>query len=438
MKSKPVLVLFYFSLVICSFFTSSNALLAQELADTRWRVLTQSNDLIGYFDFGLDDTLRFSADNIAFSNLGTYEENGTDLTILDYSGGDCGSIPLPGNYSFEILNNLLQFTLVDDPCASRALTFVVGTWIGLNSGGLGFASTINLNDLTEEDGIIINGVNPVDFAGGSVSTVGDFNNDGIDDVLIGATGVDIGQELSVGRSYLVYGTVAPPAILDLSTLDGTNGIFINGEAEFDVSGGSVSLAGDINGDNIPDLIIGANGADPGGNDGAGKSYVLFGGSNLSMNIDLSTLDGTNGFVINGIDDGDNSGVSVNQAGDLNDDGIDDVIIGANSAEPGGAFLAGESYVVFGALNFSASLDLSNLNGTNGFILNGIDAEDRSGRSVSPIGDFNDDGIDDILIGATGAAPNGSINAGECYVVFGANTFPTSLDLSSLNGSNGLT
>ena len=120
-------------------------------------------------------------------------------------------------------------------------------------------------------------------------------------------------------------------------------------------------------------------------------------------INLSDLNGTNGFTINGIDASDGSGVSVSSAGDVNGDGIDDLIIGANGANPDGNSLAGESYVVYGSDTRSAAeLDLSDLNGTNGFRIDGIDAYDRSGWSVSSAGDVNGDGIDDLIIGAYGA------------------------------------
>ena len=85
-----------------------------------------------------------------------------------------------------------------------------------------------------------------------------------------------------------------------------------------------------------------------------------------MNIQLSTLDGTNGFRIDGVDLGDNSGFSVSGAGDVNGDGIDDVIIGARLGDAG-ATNSGESYVVFGSdQGFASSLDLSELDGSNGF------------------------------------------------------------------------
>jgi hypothetical protein len=148
---------------------------------------------------------------------------------------------------------------------------------------------------------------------------------------------------------------------------------------------------------------------------AGSAQALAAGP-FPATLELSSLDGANGFVLNGIDAGDGSGRSVSSAGDVNGDGVDDLIIGAPFAE----YYTGESYVVFGGPGVGAggSLDLSTLNGTNGFVINGIDAGDRSGRSVSSAGDVNGDGVDDVIIGAYGADPNGQYNAGESYVVFG--------------------
>src|SRR5215204_920303 len=116
------------------------------------------------------------------------------------------------------------------------------------------------------------------------------------------------------------------AVLDLSSLDGTTGFQISGEAEGDRSGFSVSGAGDINGDGFDDVIVGAPGADPNG-PGSGAAYVVFGkASGFVANLNLSTLTGTNGFRISGAAAGDASGGSVSAAGDVNGDGYDDVII----------------------------------------------------------------------------------------------------------------
>jgi hypothetical protein len=142
-------------------------------------------------------------------------------------------------------------------------------------------------------------------------------------------------------------------------------------------------------------------------------------------IDLASLDGGNGFTLHGSDYGDRSGRSVSNAGDINNDGFDDMIIGANEADPDDFEDAGESYVVFGGEygvrgwdNAGSSLDLKTLTPTNGFTIKGIDEDDHSGWSVSSAGDINNDGFDDLIIGAYRADPDGDSDAGESYVVFG--------------------
>src|SRR5260221_610795 len=139
---------------------------------------------------------------------------------------------------------------------------------------------------------------------------------------------------------------AAVAVLNLSSLDGKTGFKISGEVAGDYSGVSVSAAGDVNGDGFADLLIGAPGADPNGS-GSGASYVVFGkAGGFSKTLELSTLDGANGFKINGEAAGDYSGRSVSAAGDVNGDGFADLLIGAPNASPNGS-ASGASYVVFG-------------------------------------------------------------------------------------------
>ena len=109
------------------------------------------------------------------------------------------------------------------------------------------------------------------------------------------------------------------------------------------------------------------------------SYVVFGkagGFDASFDLVSFTGDGSTGFVINGVAEQDKSGVSVASAGDVNGDGIDDLIIGADSADPSDQSNAGASYVVFGKPSgFDASFDLASLtandaDGSAGFVING--------------------------------------------------------------------
>jgi len=304
-------------------------------------------------------------------------------------------------------------------------------------------SSFNLSGLTGSNGFTINGVAPFDTSGYSVSDAGDINGDGMGDIVIGAPGYtrdNPDATTTPGTSYVVFGSQAGfPANFELSTLNGTNGFALNGVAADDLTGFSVSGAGDVNGDGKDDLIIGANGADPNGLENAGSSYVLLGStSGFAPSIDLATLTGSNGFTINGIGEGDELGASVSGAGDINGDGLDDVIIGALRANPDGLQDAGQSYVVFGSNNgFPSSLNVSDLDGNNGFTIDGIAGEDESGVSLSAAGDVNGDGIDDLIIGAYGADPNGENKAGQSYVVFGSTGgFAPSLNLSALDGTNG--
>jgi len=156
-----------------------------------------------------------------------------------------------------------------------------------------------------------------------------------------ATALVIGCNASLAAQAQVF-----PAALDLADLDGINGFVLNGAAANDFSGTAVSAADDFNGEGIDDLIIGAPEADPNGSS-SGRSYVVFGSdSGLPDPFELSSLNGSNGFVINGEAARDNAVRSVSAAGDINGDGVDDLTIGARYADPNGSS-SGRSYVVFG-------------------------------------------------------------------------------------------
>ncbi len=368
------------------------------------------------------------------ANLDLSALNGTNGFQIsgELNGDQSGrTVASAGDVNGDGIDDLIIGAVFADPNgnASGASYVVFGRTTG-------FAANLELFDLDGTNGFQINGEAAADASGQTVASAGDVNGDGIDDLIIGAYGADP-NGASSGASYVVFGrTTGFAATLELSSLNGTTGFQISGEAASDQSGWSVASAGDVNGDGIDDLIIGAYKADPNG-DSSGASYVVFGRTTgFAANLDLSTLNGTTGFQINGEAAGNASGFSVASAGDINGDGVNDLIIGAKGVATSGSN-TGAGYVVFGrTTGFAANLNLSTLDGTDGFQINGEAAGDNTGRSVASAGDVNGDGIDDLIIGAYGADPNGA-SSGATYVVFGRTTgFAANLDLSTLNGTTG--
>ncbi|MBR8828957.1 MAG: FG-GAP repeat protein [Gomphosphaeria aponina SAG 52.96 = DSM 107014] len=313
-----------------------------------------------------------------------------------------------------------------------------------------FPAEVELDELDGSDGFIINGANNLDNSGRAVSSAGDINGDGFDDVIVGAPYANRTGYYGYygyyyygakGASYIVFGSDGSfPAEVELDELDGSDGFVINGLGNYDELGVAVSSAGDINGDEIDDVIVGAPEAESGG-----KSYIIFGSDgSFPAEVKLDKLDGSNGFVINGIDNFDDSGYSVSSAGDINGDDIDDVIIGAPNAESDYDSSEGQSYVVFGSDgSFPAEVELEDLDGSNGFVINGIDRFDNSGSSVSSAGDINGDDIDDVIVGAPNAGDRsgyyyyGSGYEGESYIIFGSDgEFPAEVELDELDGERG--
>jgi Ca2+-binding RTX toxin-like protein len=289
-------------------------------------------------------------------------------------------------------------------------------------------AAVDLGALAEGDGAVLRGV-AGDVAGRSVAGAGDFNGDGIGDLIVGATGKDASGTDS-GGAYVVFGKQTLGGAIDMGALGDADGFWIQGSGAFNFMGRSVASAGDINRDGFDDLLVGAPQGDSGGTD-AGQAYVIFGRGPNPGTINLAALTPSLGFIVKGGAGYDGAGISVASAGDVNGDGFADMLVAASGADP-----AGTTYVVFGKATGFGTVDLGALAPKAGFAIRGEAAMLNTAISVASAGDFNGDGFDDLIIGAPG---DGYFQAdsGKAYIVYGKAEGFGPIDLGSLDAHEGM-
>jgi hypothetical protein len=263
-------------------------------------------------------------------------------------------------------------------------------------------------------GFVINGSVANANVSFSISNAGDVNGDGLSDVILSG---------SNGSAYVVFGKTDGTAINLSAVTAGSGGFAINPEATGAIR---VSNAGDVNGDGLADLIVG----DRTTLSNAGRAYVVFGKtSTTALNL-TAVAAGSGGFVMNGETALTNAyaGSSVSYAGDINGDGLADLLVGESGATVAGQSGAGKVFVVYGQTGSSA-IELSAVaSGTGGFaVWTGISGEGLGAghATVSYAGDLNGDGYDDLIVSAPDADPviGGTTltNAGKTYVIYGGPT-----------------
>jgi hypothetical protein len=298
---------------------------------------------------------------------------------------------------------------------------------GRNSAGVvyvvygksSYAAHVDLGTLSGSgDGFLILGGAAGDGCGKAVAAAGDVNADGTDDVLLSCTYADPFGRNNAGSVYTIFGRVGNDTDIDLLHVPGSAaGFRISGPTASSNFGSDVNTAGDVNGDGYTDIVVSCATFEA----NTGRAWVLF-GHNFSSpfpDVDLySFTSGSSGFIIQ-YPSGLTPpylylGQSVAGAGDVNGDGIDDLIISTENI--------GTVTVIFGKMSPFSSIDMSTFvsSPATGVIIYALKQVQSTqlGNIVRSAGDINNDGAPDILIGASTSSFMNRAEAGQVYVLYG--------------------
>lgn len=250
---------------------------------------------------------------------------------------------------------------------------------------------------------------------GEAIAAGDFNDDGWDDLAVGASWVDAAGRADSGAVYLFLGTGAGFPSIDLATQSAS--VTVLGAQANQRTGSAIAL-GDLNGDGRDELIVGSPRAGA-----AGRVYVIPGTASPNALIDLAVS--STSVTIEGTLAGGELGTAL-AVGDANYDNKDDLLVGAPYASPAGRSNGGAAYLVLGRSPFVA---IGSVGQAAAVTVLGAAANDTLGSAVA-LGDLNEDHKDDLILSAAGASPNSLTSAGAAYAVLMPDPLPATVDLAT--------
>ena len=245
-----------------------------------------------------------------------------------------------------------------------------------------------------------------------VAIAGDVNNDGYDDIITGHPHATIAGLRGCGMAVITFGRPSgnwtSPTV---SMLAGTIGqsVTLYGVNEYDMFGSTVSAAGDVDGDGIDDVLVSATAFRVDG-DPVGRSFLIYGRESWPANMSVSSLPLSEGRAI--VDDaGGSFGDSLSSLGDVNNDGYADFAVGAPSRHQ---HWKGQLQGFLGRPRYA--------NTSVSFTINGNDRNENLAGSIAGVGDVDNDGYHDFVIGAP--STYSSFNEyGRAYLIFGGPSAP---------------